>query len=478
MSSSYIGRSVDAINNISSLDVLTFNGSDATFNLTQNGVAFTPVSADALQIQIDGIIQSGNFSVSSSTVTFDFTPNSGSVCNSIKHFGVGLLTTVSDGAVTEAKIGTGAVTSSKIASGVIPTSRPNANPLIINGNMAVNQRGTSTGITTPGYYACDRFQTAIGNLATWTISQDSDVPSGYGFANSLKLDCTTADASPSTGEVVIVRQKFEGQDVQLLKKGTSNAEKVTVAFWIKATKTGTNILELFDRDNSRTISQSYTISSSNTWEYKVINFSADTTGVLDDDNNLSFEIAWWLASGTDYTSGTLQTSWGSQTDANRAVGQVNHGDSTSNNVYITGVQLEVGEYTSATLPPFQHESFADNLDRCQRYYQKSYKYDQYEGQSTGTNAVTSSGAKGGITSSWIVDKFNLLKTMRSTPTITIYDSNGTSNKVTRDNFGTGNSTNQTVEVSSVNTESVLRIASSGTFSATNIIYSIAVSSEL
>ena len=261
-----------------------------------------------------------------------------------------------------------AVTSAKVAPGVVDTeAQPNQAPIIINGDMAVAQRGTSTGITTPGYYACDRFQTAVGNLGTWTISQDSDVPSGYGFANSLKLDCTTADASPSTGDVLIVRQRFEGQDVQLLKKGTSSAEKVTVAFWIKATKTGTNILELFDRDNSRTISQSYTISSSNTWEYKVINFSADTTGALDDDNNLSFEIAWWLGSGTDYTSGTLQTSWGSQTDADRAVGQVNHGDSTSNNVFITGVQMEVGEYTSSTLPPFQHESFEDNLARCQRY---------------------------------------------------------------------------------------------------------------
>ena len=288
--------------------------------------------------------------------------------------------------------------------------RPNAIPLIINGNMAVNQRGTSTGITTPGYYACDRFQTAIGNLATWTISQDSDVPSGYGFANSLKLDCTTADASPSTGEVVIVRQKFEGQDVQLLKKGTSSAEKVTVAFWIKATKTGTNILELFDRDNSRTISQSYTISSSNTWEYKVINFSGDTTGVLDDDNNLSFEIAWWLASGTDYTSGTLQTSWGSQTDANRAVGQVNHGDSTSNNVYITGVQLEVGEYTSATLPPFQHESYGDNFLRCQRYCQ------QFNHDTTGGNE-TQVGIGWAYNSSSIYGFKDLVIPMRTQPTM-------------------------------------------------------------
>jgi hypothetical protein len=429
---SYIGRGIDQIDNISTLDNLSFNGSDATFNLTQNSVAFVPVSADALQIQIDGVIQSGNYTVSGSTVTFDFTPSGSSVCNGIRHFGVGLLTTVSDGAITEAKIGSGAVTSSKIASGVIPTSRPNVNPLIINGDMAVAQRGTSTGIATPGYYACDRFETAVGNLATWTISQDSDVPSGYGFANSLKLDCTTADASPSTGDVLIVRQKFEGQDVQLLKKGTSSAEKVTVAFWIKATKTGTNILELFDRDNSRTISQSYTISSSNTWEYKVINFSADTTGALDDDNNLSFEIAWWLGSGTVYTSGTLQTSWGSQTDADRAVGQVNHGDSTSNNVFITGVQMEVGEYTSSTIPPFQHESFGDNLARCQRYLEFSSDYGAT--YTSGVNSCAIMDMTSGSHPLYFPISFNTYK--RTAPTMTFYNGNSGATGTWRTNAST------------------------------------------
>jgi hypothetical protein len=115
MSSSYIGRSVDAINNISSLDVLSFNGSDATFNLTQNSVAFVPVSADALQIQIDGVIQSGNYTVSGSTVTFDFVPSGSSVCNGIRHYGVGLLTTVSDSSITTAKLGADSVNGSKIA---------------------------------------------------------------------------------------------------------------------------------------------------------------------------------------------------------------------------------------------------------------------------------------------------------------------------------------------------------------------------
>jgi hypothetical protein len=257
-------------------------------------------------------------------------------------------------------------------------NRPNAMPLVINGSMAVAQRSTSvTGLTSSGYNTVDRFKTNISGLGTWTETQES-LTSGNaytdGFSNALKIDCTTADASPAASDRLYWTYRFEGQDLQLLKKGTANAEKVTVSFWIKATKTGTNILELYDNDNSRDVSASYTISSSNTWEHKVVSFPADTSGVLDDDNGSSFFIIWALGAGSNYTSGTLNTSWSNNVNANRYVGQVNHGDSTSNNVHITGVQMEVGEYTSSTIPPFQTESFGDNLARCQRYYHKVAEY--------------------------------------------------------------------------------------------------------
>ena len=124
---SYIVRGIDSIDNISTLDNLSFNGSDATFNLTQNSVAFVPVSADALQIQIDGVIQSGNYTVSGSQVTFDFTPSGSSVCNGIRHFGVGLLTTVSDSSITTAKLGADSVNGSKIADNAIESEHLNNN---------------------------------------------------------------------------------------------------------------------------------------------------------------------------------------------------------------------------------------------------------------------------------------------------------------------------------------------------------------
>ena len=170
-----------------------------------------------------------------------------------------------------------AVTSGKIASGVVPTLRPNAKPLVFNGNMAVSQRGTSfTGKTGVDYYACDRWRTFINSLGTHTITQESsNNPTGFG--NSYKILTTTANASPSGTNYLYLRQSLEGNDVQLLKYGTSDAVKLTAGFWVKSNKTGTGNIQLKDKDNSnRQCTQSYTISSANTWEHKVCVFGADT----------------------------------------------------------------------------------------------------------------------------------------------------------------------------------------------------------
>ena len=279
--------------------------------------------------------------------------------------------------------------------------------LIINGNMQIAQRGTSsTGITSSGYYTVDRFQHGIGSMGTWSISQDTDVPSGQGFSNSLKLDCTTADASPAVSDTLILRQKIEGQMLQSLKKGTSNAEKVTVSFWVKSAKTGTYILELDDRDNTRAISQAYTISSANTWEKKTLTFDGDTTGAFDNDNGSSFWVSFWLGAGTNFTSGTLATLWASRTDTNRAVGQVNLADSTSNYINITGVQLEIGD----TATPFENRMYSTELAMCQRYFQ------QVSGENTGTGGL-GVGWYEAATSS-VLD-LRLMTQMRALPTATV-----------------------------------------------------------
>jgi hypothetical protein len=83
-------------------------------------------------------------------------------------------------------------------------------------------------------------------------------------------------------------------------------------------------------------------------------------------NANGLEIFFWLGAGTDFTSGTLQTSWGSVTNANYAVGQVNIADDTANEWYITGVQLEAG----TTASDFEFLPVDVNLARCYRYFQK------------------------------------------------------------------------------------------------------------
>ena len=242
--------------------------------------------------------------------------------------------------------------------------------LIINGDMQVAQRATSvTGITASGFHTVDRMNLAISSFGTWTQTQDTTVPTAKGFTKSLKMDCTTAETSPSAGDYLAFQAKIEAQDLQMLKYGTSSAEALTLKFYVRSPKTGTHIVHFYSPDGNRHISKAYTISSADTFQEVIINIPGDTGGTINNDNGLGFNIEWYFGAGSNSTSGTLATSWASYVNANVAVGQVNCADSTDNNFFITGIQLEVGEFDVDSIPPFQHESFKDNLERCQRYYQ-------------------------------------------------------------------------------------------------------------
>ena len=74
------------------------------------------------------------------------------------------------------------------------TAQGNKN-LIINGAMDVAQRGTVTGATNGTYGGPDRFSINEGGALVVTLSQDTDVPTGSGFLNSMKVDVTTEDSS-------------------------------------------------------------------------------------------------------------------------------------------------------------------------------------------------------------------------------------------------------------------------------------------
>ena len=208
--------------------------------------------------------------------------------------------------------------------------------LVINGAMKVAQHGTSfTGVTASGTFPVDRFLFHVGSLGTWTVSQSTDVPTGQGLSHSIKCDVTTANASPSGTAYARIDQRFEGQDLQRFCKGTSDAKQFAVSFWVKSPKTGTHIVQLQDQDNSRNVSKAYTVSSANTWEKKELILPADTTGAFGNDNGGSLFLCFYLAVGSGYQGGTLQTTWGTPVNNTRATGQVNVADSTDNNWYIT-----------------------------------------------------------------------------------------------------------------------------------------------
>jgi len=249
----------------------------------------------------------------------------------------------------------------------MPTAGPlSSRNLIINGAMRVSQRYTSnTGQTATAYRACDRFQTGIDSLGTWTVSQAASAPAG--FSKSLKMECTTADASPSAASFAAIFYTIEAQDLQLLNYGTANAEVAQLSFWVRSNKTGSASFAIRQRDNGdKLFSKVYNFNgTADTWKKIEIEIPADTAGVINDDNGQGLTLSWWLNSGSNYTGGGATTGWEGLDNTKRNPTNAGIGGTVNDYFEITGVQLEVG--SKAT--PFEHRPIGTELALCQRYYE-------------------------------------------------------------------------------------------------------------
>jgi hypothetical protein len=300
--------------------------------------------------------------------------------------------------------------------------------IIINGAMNVAQRGTSsTGISSGGYYTVDRFKVSTNSAGRSTMTQEAitDLP---GFANAIKLDCTTTDTSLDTGEYLQLSQYIEGQNLQTFAKGTSDAKPMTVSFYVKGNGNATYMCELYDGDNGRRSGIQFSVTSS--WNRVSLTFDGDTTGAFDDDNALSLYLNLWLAAGSGYSGGSYTANtWASNVNANRAVGADNFYSSTDNEFFITGFQMEVGQNATT----FEHEPFDRTLTKCERYFQRSFH--------TASNSGNSQTYPGTITALATANnsldfQVQFRTQLRTAPTFTFYRAGASGDMYNVDNAGT------------------------------------------
>jgi len=286
-----------------------------------------------------------------------------------------------------------------------PSGRRN---MITNGGMVISQRAVSTTGqgNANGYFACDRFKiakdaTTAGRL---TISQSTDAP--FGFSNSLKLDCTTADTSIAAGERLSITTGLEGFDVQRIGQGTNGALPMTFSFYVKGDQAATYNIELYDTDNDNTFYKRFNVTTN--WNRIIINIPANASGAFTNDNGESLAIAFWLNAGATYNGGTfVEGSWSTSAPANLRSHSSNTQffDSTDRELFITGVQLEIGNQAT----PFEHRTFGEELHLCKRYYNllTTGAASKYISMASAYNTAQFTGV------------IQLNPTMRATPTIDI-----------------------------------------------------------
>ena len=272
--------------------------------------------------------------------------------------------------------------------------------LMYNGNFQCWQRSTNTtGLgAAAGYFTADRWLVDIGDASAgrYTMTRTAGDPAGFNYG--LVINCTTADTSIAAGEALILQQRFEGQDLQQLKKGTAGAETTTISFYAKIVGTATDIVvEVADRDNARHICKKFVLTTD--WVRYYFTVPGDTTDALDQDNAVSMSVAFWLHGGATFTGGTLATAWAENNNANRAVGIDSIFASTDNEFYLAGVQWEVGSVAT----PFEHRSVGEELDLCQRYFFQGGRVHAVAFENGTTNIRLT---------------YPVYKVMRATPTIT------------------------------------------------------------
>jgi hypothetical protein len=276
--------------------------------------------------------------------------------------------------------------------------------LIINGDMAIDQRNSGSSVSVSSYgYVLDRFGFNCSGGGVFTAQRNTTVPTGQGFTYSQKLTVTTADSSIASADIYSLFHKVEANNTSFLQFGTSSAKTITLSFWVRSSVTGTFGVGFNNNAFNRSYVATYSISSADTWEKKTITVAGDTSGTWTTDNTIGINISFDLGSGSNYETSANAWSAGNFT---RTSGSAQWIATNSATFYITGVQLEVGTFDANSIPDFQFEDRGTSLRRCQRYY-----YVHAEG----LNKTIGAGAN--FSSSLLTCSVHFPTTMRSAPSL-------------------------------------------------------------
>ena len=238
-----------------------------------------------------------------------------------------------------------------------------------NGEMKISQRGTTFSPTTSNTYLMDGWQTnhgSGGNLDT-TVTHSDDAPAG--FTKSLKITPDSTN-TPSGSQNGMLTQRLEGQDFQDLAFGTSDAKTITVSWYAKTSATGagnyTVKVEYNNGTNNYAVNKLFAFTTTWTRYTYTIPATGTATSVGPVDSNaFGFRVEYHLFAGpTDVHNQFTQWTVNPSPTYKVITGQKNFMDNTNNELYITGLQIEVGD----TATSFEHRSYGDELARCQRYY--------------------------------------------------------------------------------------------------------------
>ncbi len=289
--------------------------------------------------------------------------------------------------------------------------------LIINGAMTIDQRNAGAAVTLTGnqVYIADRWAVYETQSSVLSGQQNQgSVTPPEGFSNYMGYTSLGA-STVSAGDIHIFFHNIEGFNFAQANWGSASAKPVTLSFWVRCSLTGSFGGSFINNDQNRAYPFTYTVSSSNTWEYKTITVAGDTTGTWKTDNTRGLNINWSLGTGSNFEGS--EGAWVASNKFSATEGTVNLIETSGATWQITGVQLEVGD----TATPFEHRSYGDELARCQRYYQRiQASSDTYKHFGLHFCAVDVGGTSYGTAAIPLVTTMRAIPTLVTTGTVSNY----------------------------------------------------------